>query len=130
MTRNKGSLTPKQHKAILILSEKSIAETARELRIPERTLYRWMKLPLFALVLQEERAAKYYRDSARLVQLRPAAINILAKLLLDPSTPPATRVRAAESVLDQTRETFELQDLESRLTQLEQDDETEGDKRK
>jgi hypothetical protein len=129
MPEKKGSLTPRQYKAILILIDRGIAETSRESRIPERTLHRWMKQSLFASVLQEERAAKYYRDSARLVQLRPAAITILAKILLDPSTPPATKVRAAESVLDQTREAFELQDLESRLTGLERvADEAKGER--
>src|SRR5437868_1871726 len=115
MSEKKGNLTPKQHKAILALIEKSVAETARELRIPERTLYRWMKQPLFASVLWKERAAKYYRDTVRLLQMRPAAISILAKTMLDPHTPLTTKVRTAESILNQTREAFELQDMEARL---------------
>ncbi len=118
MNENKGVLSPRKHKAILALTEKSVAETARQLQIPERTLYRWMKQPLFAVVLRDERRAKYLQDSARLAQMRPAAISTLGKTMVDPYTPPATKVRAAATILHQTR-VWELEEIEARVAELE-----------
>jgi hypothetical protein len=38
--------------------------------------------------------------------------------MLDPATPPATRVRAADSVLEHTEKSIQLEDIEARLTEL------------
>ena len=128
MHRNQGSLSPRKHKAVLGLTEKSIAETARQLQIPERTLYRWMKQPLFAAVLRDERRAKYSQDSTRLAQMRPAASSILGKTMVDPHTPPATKVKAAATILNQTK-ISELEDIETRVAELERAAEAaKGDK--
>ena len=39
--------------------------------------------------------------------------------MLDPATPPATRVRAADSVLNHTIKVVEEEDLEARVAELE-----------
>ena len=44
----------------------------------------------------------------------------MLKLMLDPSSPAAVRIRAAEAVLEHAEKTFELEDLELRLKRLEQ----------
>jgi hypothetical protein len=43
----------------------------------------------------------------------------LLKVMVDPSTPPSTRVRAADSVLNHSAKAIELEDIEARLAELE-----------
>ena len=44
----------------------------------------------------------------------------LGKVMLDSETPASTRVRAAGSILDHTAKAIEIEELEARLTALEQ----------
>jgi hypothetical protein len=39
--------------------------------------------------------------------------------MVDPGTPPSTKVRAAESVLDHAAKAIEIEDIEARLSELE-----------
>ena len=39
--------------------------------------------------------------------------------MVDPNTPAATKVRAADSVIDHSAKAIEIEDLEVRLTELE-----------
>jgi len=48
-----------------------------------------------------------------------AAVTTLGKAMVDPNTPAATRVRAADRILDHTAKAIELEDFDARLTALE-----------
>ena len=61
----------------------------------------------------------YSQSIARLQQASSAAVSTLLKVMLDPSTPGSTRVRAADSVLDHSAKAIEIEDIEARLTELE-----------
>ena len=39
--------------------------------------------------------------------------------MLDSATPPATKVRAADSILDHTAKAIEIEDIEARVAELE-----------
>lgn len=39
--------------------------------------------------------------------------------MIDPATPPSTRARAADSVLDHSAKAIEIEDIEARVTELE-----------
>ena len=56
---------------------------------------------------------------ARLQQMSSAAVSTLGKVLVDQSSPPSTRVRAAECLLNQGAKGIELEDLDARLAELE-----------
>jgi hypothetical protein len=43
----------------------------------------------------------------------------LLKVVIDPTTPASTKVRAADSVLNHTAKAIELDDVEARLSELE-----------
>jgi hypothetical protein len=43
----------------------------------------------------------------------------LGKVMLDSATPPATRVRAADSILNHTAKAIEIEDIEARVSDLE-----------
>jgi hypothetical protein len=53
----------------------------------------------------------------------------LGKVMVDPSTPAATKVRAADSILNHTNKSIETENLEARLSELERAAETTKDRR-
>ena len=48
-----------------------------------------------------------------------AAVSTLGKVMVDPSTPAAVKVRAADSILNHTIKAIETENLEARLAELE-----------
>jgi hypothetical protein len=46
-------------------------------------------------------------------------LTTLGKVMIEPNTPPATKVRAADSVLDHAAKALELEDVEARVSELE-----------
>jgi hypothetical protein len=55
---------------------------------------------------------------ARLHYLSSAAVSALGKVMLDAATPPATKVRAADSILNHTAKAIEMEDIERRVSEL------------
>jgi len=66
------------------------------------------------------RRAAFSQSVARLQQASGAAVSTLLKIMVDPGAPPSTRVRAADSVLDHSAKSIEIEDIEARVTALEQ----------
>src|SRR5271155_743521 len=120
MTRHGAKLGRKKEAALLaLLSQRSVEEAARVTGVGLRTLYRWMKEPEFDAAYRDAKRAAFSQSIARLHQMASAAVTTLGKAMVDPSTPPATKVRAADSILDHTAKAIELEDLEARLAELE-----------
>ena len=84
-----------------------------------RTLLRWLKLPDFLAAYREARRAAFSQSVARLQQATGAAVSTLLKVMVDPSTPASTKVRAADSVLDHSAKAIEIEDIEARVSELE-----------
>jgi hypothetical protein len=83
-----------------------------------------MKEPEFEAAYREARRAAFGQSVARLQQASSAAVSTLLKVMVDPATPPATKVRAADSVLDHSAKAIEIEDIDARLTELERTAET------
>jgi hypothetical protein len=110
----------KQQDAILaLLTNRSIEDAARACNTPVRTLYRWMKDPDFDAAFREAKRAAFAQAISRLHQMSSAAVTTLGKVMVEPGTPPATRVRAADAILNHTKKAVELEDIEARLAALE-----------
>ena len=121
MSHSGEKLVPKQEAAILaLLSSRNVEEAARATDVDARTLYRWMKQPAFDAAYREAKRAAFSQAIARLHQMSSAAVTTLGKVMVDPSTPPATKVRAADSILGHTAKAIEIEDIETRVTALEQ----------
>jgi len=89
-----------------------------------------MKEPEFEAAYREARRAAFGQSVARLQQASSAAVSTLLKVMVDPATPPATKVRAADSVLDHSAKAIEIEDIDVRLTELERTAEaTKGQRR-
>jgi hypothetical protein len=76
-------------------------------------------LPEFQKAYREARRAAHGQSIARLQQATSAAVSTLLKVMVDPSTPASTKVRAADSVLDHSAKSIELEDIDARLADIE-----------
>jgi hypothetical protein len=83
-----------------------------------------VKDPDFDTAHREARRAAFRQSVARLQQASGAAVTTLLKLMIDLTTPPSTRARAADSVLDHSAKAIELEDIEARVLELERVAET------
>jgi hypothetical protein len=116
----KGKFGRKKEDAIVALvSQRTIEDAARACDIPARTLYRWLKEPEFDTAYRAARRQGYGQSISRLQQGSTAAATTLLKVMVDPATPPATRVRAAEAVLSHAAKAIEIEDIDARLRELE-----------
>ena len=109
----------KEEAIIALLMQRNVEEAARSIGISTQTLVRWMKLPEFQKPYREAKWAAFGQSVARLHYLSSAAVSTLGKIMLDSKTPPATRVRAADSILDHTIKAIETEDIEVRVTERE-----------
>ena len=102
-----------------LLTQRGLDDAARAAGIGTQTLIRWMKIPEFDAAYREARRAAFGQSVARLQQAAGAAVSTLLKVMVDPATPPATKVRAADSVLGHAAKGIEIEDIEARLSALE-----------
>src|SRR5579864_6126392 len=101
MVRHMAKLGRKREEAIMaLLSQRNVEEAARVVGVGARTLYRWMKEPDFDFAYREARRAAFGQSAARLHQMSAAAVSTLGKIMIDPSAPAASRVRAADCILE------------------------------
>jgi len=112
-----------------LLSHRNVEEAARTAGVGTRTLLRWMKIPEFAADYREARRLAYGQSIARLQQASSAAATTLLKVMLDPTSPASTRVRAADSVLGHAAKAIEIEDIEARVAALEEATQNDGHRR-
>jgi transposase-like protein len=120
MTGHGAKFGRKKEEAIVaLLTHRTIEEAARSIGVDPKTLLRWMKEPEFDNAYRAAKRAAFGQSIARLHHLSSAAVSTLGKIMLDSATPPATRVRAADSILDHTTKAIEIEDIDARLSELE-----------
>ena len=93
---------------VALLSHRSVDEAAREVGVSADTLLRWMKEPEFQAACREARRTVFSHAIGRLQDAAGAAATTLLKIMLDPNVPAATRLRAAEIVLEQATKAGEI----------------------
>ena len=109
-----------------LLTQRNMEEAAKAVGISTTTLISWTKQPEFQTAYREAKRAAFSQSISRLQQASGAAVSTLLKVMVDPNTPAATRVRAADSVLDHSAKAIEIDDIEIRLAALEQSVGREG----
>ena len=109
----------KEEAIAALLSQRNLEEAARTAGIGTRTLIRWMKDPEFDAAYRKARRLAFSQSVARLQQASGAAVSTLLKIMVDPAAPHSTRVRAADSVLDHSAKSIEIEDIEARVADLE-----------
>ena len=109
----------KEDAIVALLTTRTVEEAARSVGVSTKTLLRWMKEPEFDTAYRAAKRAAFGQSIARLHHLSSAAVTTLGKVMLEPGTPPATRVRAADSILDHTTKAIEIEEIEARVAALE-----------
>jgi hypothetical protein len=102
-----------------LLSHRTVEDAAGATGIAPVTLLRWLKLPEFQDAYRQARRVAFAQSIARLQQACSAAVATLLKIMVDPSAPAASRVRAADCVLDHAKNAIEVEDIEVRVSELE-----------
>ena len=120
----------KEETIAALLSQRNVEEAARFVNIGTKTLLRWLQLPEFDRAYREARRAAFSQSIARLHQASSAAVATLLKIMVDPSAPAASRIRAADSVLGHAAKAIEIEDIEARLSELERTAESSKDGRR
>jgi hypothetical protein len=110
----------KEEAIAALLTQRNVEEAARVANIGTQTLYRWMKEPEFEAAYLEARRAAVSQSNARLQQGSSAAVSTLLKVMVDASTPASARVRAADRILEHAKQAIEIDDIQVRLSALEQ----------
>jgi len=120
MTGHGSKFERKQEEAIAaLLTQRNVEEAAKSIGISANTLMNWMKRPDFDAAYREARRLAFRQSISRLQQASSAAVTTLLKVMVDPTAPHSTRVRAADSVLDHSAKAIELEDIEARVAELE-----------
>ena len=109
----------KEEAIAALLAQRNVEEAARVAGIGVNTLWRWLRVPEFQLAYRAARREAFVQSIARLQQASGAAVSTLLKVMVDGNAPAASRVRAADCVLDHAAKAMEIEDLEARVSQLE-----------
>ena len=120
----------KEETIAALLSQRNVEEAARFVNIGTKTLLRWLQLPEFDRAYREARRAAFSQSIARLQQASSAAAATLLKIMVDPTAPAASRIRAADSVLGHGAKAIEIEDIEARVSELERTAESSKDGRR
>ncbi len=125
VTGHGSKIKRKMEQAIAALLRcNSTDEAADAIGVAKSTLLRWMKQPEFDAAYLQARREVIFQSGARLQQACNAAVTTLLKVMADGKTPAATRVRAAQLVLEQAHQILEIEDLSNRVAALERRSDT------
>ena len=102
-----------------LLTQKNLEEAARYSGISVATLLRWQKLPEFKKAYRAAQRVVHGQSMARLHQATSAAVSTVLKIMLDPNTSAATKVKAAATILGLSSKSLEEEEIEVRLAELE-----------
>ena len=120
MTGHGAKFGRKKEQAIVaLLTCRTNEEAANAVGVSGVTLLRWQKEPEFQIAYLAAKRAAFGQSIARLHHLSNSAVSTLGKIMLDSTTPPATRVRAADSILNHAAKAIELEDIGARVSELE-----------
>ena len=118
--RRRRRLSRRAEQAIVALLEHGTHEKAAAARgISPVTLWRLQRKPEFRRALLEARRVAFAQAIGRLQHGSSAAATTLLRVMVDGSAPAASRVRAAQYVLESAARGIGLEDLEIRLRELE-----------
>jgi hypothetical protein len=109
----------KEEAIAALLTNRNLEEAAKATGIATNTLLRWMKEPEFKTAYLQARRQAFGQSIARLQQATSAAAATLMKIMVDPTAPASTRVRAADSIFNHAAKAIEIEDIETRVSELE-----------
>jgi hypothetical protein len=114
------SLTAKQARTVgYLLTCRTVADAAEKAGVTERTVFAWLKLEGFRVALREASKMSIDQTSRRLSEGQADALDALSALMTRGSNESVRRA-AAVDWLNLTLKYRDLNDLEERITRLEE----------
>jgi hypothetical protein len=104
---------------LALLQQPSLEKAAASIGVSTVTAWRISKTREFKEEYRNARWEAFSNSFARLQHASSAAVSALLKVMVDKTAPPASRVRAADRVLDHAAKATALEDIEARITELE-----------
>ena len=101
---------------LALLQQPSLEKAAASIGISTVTAWRISKTREFKEEYRNARWEAFSQSLARLQQASGAAVSALLKVMIDKTTPAASRVRAADRVLDHASRATALEDIEARIS--------------
>src|SRR5262245_39565095 len=103
-----------------LLTAPTLADAAQTAGIGEVTAWRWLKEPTFQTAYRDARRAVVQQAITQVQQATGEAVETLRSVMQDPEAPASAKVSAAKNILDTAVKAVEVEDLEARITALEQ----------
>jgi hypothetical protein len=103
-----------------LLTAPRLADAAQTAGIGEVTAWRWLKDVTFQAAYREARRAVVQHAITQVQQATGEAVETLRRVMQDPEAPASAKVSAAKNILDTAIRAVEIEDLEARITTLEQ----------
>jgi len=104
---------------LALLEHPTLEKAAAAVGVSDVTLWRCLKKPEFAEAYRSARREAFSQSIARLQHASNAAVGTLLRIMTDREAPAASRVRAADVVLQTAFRGIEIEDIEARVTELE-----------
>ena len=121
MTGHGQKLSRKKESTIAaLISLPTICDAAKSVGVGEKTLFRWLQLPEFQEAYRKARREIVKQAVAQIQGALSEAVKTLSDIMKDSKAPASARVTAARSIIDTAIKAVEIEDLESRLSALEE----------
>jgi hypothetical protein len=104
---------------VALLEHSTQEKAAAALGVSPVTLWRTMQKPEFREAYRKARREAFSQSIARLQHASSAAVGTLLRVMMDREAPAASRVRAADVVLQAALRGMEVEDIEARVSELE-----------
>ena len=104
---------------VALLENPTLDKAAQAAGVSKVTLWRALRKPEFMEAYRAARREAFSQSVARLQHASSAAVGTLLRIMTDREATPASRVRAADVVLQTALRGMEMEDLEARVAQLE-----------
>jgi predicted negative regulator of RcsB-dependent stress response len=104
---------------LALLQQSGLERAASSIGISTVTAWRVSKTVEFQDEYRRARRAAFSQAIARMQQASGAAVTTLIKVMADTNAPPASRVRAADCLLERATKAIEIEDVDARVAQLE-----------
>jgi len=114
---------------VALLEHPTLEKAAAAAGVSDVTLWRNLQKPEFAEAYRKARREAFSQSVARLQHASNAAVGTLLRVMTDREAPAASRVRAADVILQTAFRGMEMEDIEARVSELERAAETSGGRR-
>jgi hypothetical protein len=104
---------------VALLEHPTLEKAAAAVGVSGVTLWRATKKSEFAEAYRKARREAFSQSVARLQHASNAAVGTLLRVMTDREAPAASRVRAADVILQTALRGMEMEDIEARVSELE-----------